>query len=775
MHITATSLPDAINQWAQQTGFHVVWSEAASASAVVPQLDGNFTPRQALDRLLRNTHLQAEFPDPHTAVITPVESRAATGKGAPVRLADSGSGIRLASAGSESSPLDLVVVTAEKRTENIQDVPVPVSVLEPAALTQTNQALLKDYYASVPGLSVTPNIESSTILSIRGISTGNFTNPTVGVLVDDALYTSALNITFQIPDVDPGDLERIEVLRGPQGTLYGANSMGGLIKYVTVDPTSDHFSGRIEAGTSEVHNGAEPGFNLRGAVNIPLTDTLAIRASGFTRQDAGYIDNPFLHIRGINEAEAAGGRLAIMWRPSDDVSLKLSALDQNTRGNGLSDADKGPGLGDLQQNYVPGAGPYDGRLQAYSATLKAGMGGVNLTSVTAYNITNYHDSWDGSVFFGPGVLWTDQFKTTKFMQEVRLNGTAFSNLDWLVGGFFTHEHSSHSYDVMNVDPATGNFVSPLATGTLPISYDEYAGFADLTYHFTDRFDIQIGGRDSHIKVNNEPELSGTTVTAGAQSTANAFTYLFTPQYKINPDLMVYARLASGYRPGGPNLAYAVTTVGAPASFDPDRTYNYEIGAKGDFFDHLLSLDASVYYIDWKKIQLQLSIGNAGYNANGGSAKSQGVELSATLRPATGLKIAGWISYDDAVLTQDLPPESTVKGAKGDRLPNAARVTANLSLQQDFPLWGSATGFIGGQASYVGDREGLLVAAPPRQNYPAYTKTDVRAGFEQDAWAVTLYVNNVADQRGVINTVNFFPKAFIYIQPRTIGVTVSRRF
>jgi iron complex outermembrane receptor protein len=776
LHIPSTSVADAVNQWAQQTGFRVVWEEDASTSTVVPQLDGTFTPRNALERLLHDTRLHAEFSDARTAIISRAESHAASTKpGSAIRLAASTSDLRLADSNAEAAAPEEVLVTAQKRTENVQDVPVPVTVLDTATLANNNQVLLRDYYASVPGLSVTPNIESSQILSIRGISTGNFTNPTVGVLVDDALFTPAIALTFQVPDVDPGDLARVEVLRGPQGTLYGANSMGGLIKYVTIDPSTESYGARFEAGTANVYHGSEPAYNLRAAVNVPLSDTLAFRVSGFSRQDPGYINNPILHINGINEDQAEGGRFAALWRPSEEVSLKVNALYQNTKGNGLSEADKEPGLGDLQQSYIPGAGPYDGRLQAYSATINAKLSGVALTSVTAYNKTDYHDTWDGGVFYGPGALWADQFANSNFMQEIRASSSIGQNIDWLAGAFYTHEHGTHSYNIVQEDVTTGEPISALGNGTLPISYSEYAAYADLTYHFTERFDIQVGGRESHIKVTNEPEIQGTSVVPAAESTANAFTYLVTPELKIAPGLMAYARFASGYRPGGPNLAYAVQSVGAPAAFSPDKTYNYEVGTKGDFFDGALSIDASAYYIDWQKIQLQLSIGSAGYDANGGGAKSEGVELSAAVKPMAGLRIAGWISWDDAVLTEAFPAHSSVLGSPGDRLPNVSRFSGNLSIQQSVPLTGKATGFVGGQMTYVGNREGLFVASGPRQYYPSYVKTDLHAGFEYQSWVINTYANNVANKRGVINTVNFFPDAFIYIQPRTIGIDVSKSF
>src|SRR5262249_5379211 len=145
-----------------------------------------------------------------------------------------------------------------------------------------------------------------------------------------------------LPDFDPGDLDRIEVLRGPQGTLYGANSMGGLVNFITVDPSTAGYSGRFQAGYSNVYNSSQLGFNLRGSANIPVNSALAVRVSAFDRQDPGYIDNPRLGQTGVNEAQAYGLRVAALWTPSEDISLRVSALYQDYKQNAANDVVTGP-------------------------------------------------------------------------------------------------------------------------------------------------------------------------------------------------------------------------------------------------------------------------------------------------------------------------------------------------------------------------------------------------------------------------------------------------
>jgi len=656
-------------------------------------------------------------------------------------------------------------------------VPVPVTAISAQALLETNQLRLQDYYSSVPGLSVNPTVGlgSQQLITIRGITTGGG-NPSVGVTVDDAPYGSStlLGGGEVVPDLDPSDLDHVEILRGPQGTLYGASSMGGLVKFVTVDPSTDAVSGRVEAGTNTVFNGAELGYNARGAINVPLSDTFAIRASAFTREDPGYIDNPVLGIDGINKDTVYGGHLSALWKPSDALSLKLSALYQSFRGDGSNVANvptpgypTTTGLGDLQQNYTRGVGPNFRKVQAYSATLNAKVGDAELTATSGFNINSFSDMFDYTYLLGSltegqfgvsGTPLTYQNTTHKFTQEVRLSVPIGQKVDWLVGAFYTHEKSIYEEILNAANTNTGAIVGQWLDESIPSTYAEYAAFTDLTYHFTDQFDIQVGGRESHIdQTFSQSEVGpfagpSPVIYPPVDTSANVFTYLVTPQFKISPNLMTYIRLASGYRAGGPNAA-----PGTPRQFDPDKTKNYEIGIKGDMLDHVLSFDASLYYISWKNLQLTLVDAANGqpYVANGSAAKSNGAELSVQVKPVQGLTVAAWVTITDAVLTSDLPRTSATfvaatYGVSGDRLPYSSRFSGNLSLQQDFPIARDTTGFVGAMVSYIGDRSDVFTGTAQRQDLPAYTKTDFRAGVKYGQWTANIYATNAFDRRGVIS-------------------------
>lgn len=694
----------------------------------------------------------------------------------------------VAAAAEQNQPgeLEHVVVTAQKRSENLQDVPVPVTAIGAETLIESNQLRIQDYFTSVPGLNVMPSVQSNQTLSIRGITTG-IGNPTVGITVDDVPYGASTNNGGGrvVPDIDPGDLARVEVLRGPQGTLYGASSLGGLLKFVTRDPSVDGFSGRIQVGSSSVQNGDELGYNVRGSVNVPLSDTLAFTASGFTRSDAGYVDNVLTGENGVNQVDAHGGRLSGLWRPSESLSLKLSALMQKIEGQGTSSVDAA--LGDLQQSRLPGTGWYDREAQAYSATVTADLGSVDLTAISGYNVNSFSDSLDagfaygGSAFtlFGvSGAELLSETETEKFSQEIRFSGPIGEKFEWLFGAFYTHEEAEVLFTRLALDP-NGVNVGRLQNSSLPDTFEEYAAFANLTFLITDRLDIQLGARESEISETFAQTVVSAqgvaSVVPELHTKANAFTYLVTPRFKITPDLMIYARLASGYRAGGPN-PFPGGVV--PRQYDPDTTENYEIGVKGDFLGHTLIVDVSLYYIDWKDIQFSsLSPTSTTYFTNGGAARSQGVELAVESMPLSGLTIAGWIAWNDAELTEAFPPGSTGYGVSGDRLPNSSRLSGNLSVDQEFPLWGEVNGFVGGSASYVGDRVGPFRAVAQRQAFPSYTQVDLRAGFRNDSWTANIFVTNVGDERGTLyGGLGALPStAFNYIQPRTAGLSLVKAF
>lgn len=802
--VPAGDLVTALESLAKQAQIDLVYQPEQLRAFRTNGLRGSYDPKDAVRLLLQGTPLELRTDPTGAMVIAPARGRAreqtSEHSGSPgerLRFAQADASVKTENTASPGEVrLDEIVVTAQKRTERMQDVPVPVSVIAADELLSTNQTRLQDYYSTVPGLSVAPvGTQSTQILSIRGINTGIAGNPSVGITIDDVPYGASTNLGGGplVPDIDPFDLARVEVLRGPQGTLYGASSLGGLIKFVTVDPSTGSTSGRLQADVNGIQHGDQAGYGVRGAINLPVTDTLAFRLSGFGRSDPGYIDNSTLGLDGVNRVKAYGGRLCAMWRPLETVTVRFSALYQQVKSDGSSDVDLS--LGDLQQNYLRGIGGYLRRFQAYSATVTAKLGGIEFTSITGYNINAYNDSWDPTYIYGQfaeslygvgGAPAFDVNKTRKVSQEIRAAASVGEHFDWTVGAFYTHESSYYRDDFTAVDASTGQSAGLLLSNAFPTTYTDYAAFVNLTYRFGDHWDVQIGARESHLRQSFAQTQAGPFAApdiSGLDTSANAATYLLTPRFKLSPDSMAYFRLASGYRAGGTNALIGGADTGLPLRYSPDKTVSYELGLKSSLFENRLTLDGSLYYIDWKSIQLSLFDPNSAqaYVSNAGRAKSQGIELSAAARPTSATKLSTWVTYNDAVLKEGFPEASTAAGgaygAKGDRLPYGARFSGGVSIEQQMALPGSVVPFIGAALSYVGNRVGEFTTSPARQVYPAYTKADLRAGLAYHSVTATLFVNNLTDRRALLGggLGSFPPFAFTVIQPRTVGLTVSMTF
>jgi iron complex outermembrane recepter protein len=774
--IAAGSAVDALAQFGQQSGLQMFFARKAVEGHQVRAVTGEYEPEAALALLLEDTGLRFEFVNERT-----------------VTVVSEGGG----STQTEDRPaaeVEEIIITAQKRLENIQDVPVPVTAISGESLASTNQTRLQDYYARIPGLTYTPGTNGRPQLVIRGITTDAAINPTVGMTVDDVPYGASTGLgggTIAL-DIDPSDLARVEVLRGPQGTLYGASNLGGLLKFVTIDPSTDGVTGRVQASLSGVHGGDEAGYGVRGAINLPAGDTFAVRASGFTRRDPGYIDNPVSGVDGVNQGRVDGGRVTALWRASDLWSVKLGAMLNDSRTEGSPTRNVAPGLADLETNSLIGTGGFERKTQVYSANVSGDFGAAELVSISAYTIDDILSINDVTLtsvgtsaqtrFNVRGALQTDDRQTRKFTQELRLSLPLGERVDWLAGAFYGDEESPIRQIAYAADASTGATVGTLLDLVADTTYEEYAAFTNLTFRITERFDVQVGGRYSRIEQSfaqtNTGPLGGGLVIPLRETRANAVTYLLTPRLRISPDLMVYARIASGYRAGGPNAnTQEAASAGTPVEYRPDKTENYEIGVKGSVLAGTLSFDASVYYIDWQDVQLRAQIQNRfSYLLNGGRARSQGVELSLSTRPIAGFGISAAVAYNDAELAEDLPLTSTLMARAGDRLPNSARLSGNLAVDQEFPIGNAVTGHVGASCSYVGNRLSLFTTsfATPRFDSPSYTQIDLRAGASFDSWALNLFVNNVADKRGVLAG-TLVPSTVTYIQPRTAGLSIEKTF
>jgi outer membrane receptor protein involved in Fe transport len=682
--------------------------------------------------------------------------------------------------------VETVVVTAEKRVEDVKDVPMAVTVLSGEKLARQNLTNFDDYVNTVPGMNFTASEPGHTQLILRGINAGGV-GATIGTYVDETPYgsSSALaNGTITTPNIDTFDIARIEVLRGPQGTLYGSSTLGGLLKIVTNAPSTDEVEGKVQAGISDVDNGGT-GFSLKGMLNVPVDDSIAFRVTAYTDFKPGFVDDPVRGVKNLNWARETGGRAALQINVTNDFNIRFTAVAQDigTGGNSSEDLtvvgpDYAPTYGTYQQartTPTPGYAHY----RVYNGTMNYDLGWASLVSSTSYDTFKDLMFQDGTGVYGLDI--DGRLGQKKFTQELRLASPDQAGpLEWLAGFYYTHENAGLRQNLV-----TGVGAPTLAFLELDSKYIETAGFANLTYHFSDQFDVAIGGRYSH---NSQSALEFGLASAAGVSDGDVFTWSVAPSYHLDDQTVLYARAAKGYRPGGPNALPPIVPPGVPTFYGADSLINYELGVKTDLLDGQLSIDADVFLINWSDIQLLVVSGGFAVNANGPSARSQGFEWNVTWRPLDELSVVFGGAYTDAHLTADTDP-ILVGALSGARLPWAPKWNTSLDAEYTFDNVGDVRPFIGGSWRYVGERKsdfgGFVVAPTPNQfDVGSYNRFDARVGVEWDKWTFEVYGKNLNNSKGITGFAPSgttaasgfpIPGNAALITPRTIGVTVGTTF
>lgn len=734
-----------------------------------------------------------------------------------------------------SQALEEIIVTAQKRDETLLEVPMSVTVLSGDLLEQQRVFNYRDLVALIPGLSISTTTPGITRVTLRGTNTGGVAR-TVGIYLDDVPYGSSsglANAAILTGEFDTFDLKRVEVLRGPQGTLYGASALGGVMKYVTNAPNTEEVEFRGQASVESIDGGGN-GYSATGVVNLPAGDTFAVRATGFYRSNDGYIDsignNPvpslldpnIIIIDGtrvedeINTLDSFGGRVQALFQPSDNFSLNLMALAQNIE-TGTSDLVDSDPVTLAPLNDSPVRSRYqldetDIEYRIYSATLDWDFGAAALQSVTSYATFEEDFVTDVAVNTGlTGGIPLAQFvtfavgdpvarplsaiqpqitSTDKFTQELRLVSDEHETFEWLVGLYYTDEDSGiDPQQILAVEAGTDTLSSDIPTlveAQLTSTYEEIAAFANATWHVSPRFDLSFGARQSDNDQSASQVLSGLLIGGtinfdDATSSESPFTWSVSPRFEINDNMSMFARIATGFRPGGPNVIPPGSPPGTPGSYDSDELTSYELGIKSNSADGRFGFDVTAYFLDWEDVQLLAVVNGVGLNANGGTAESKGVEFAARWLPADGLTLALNGAYTDAYLTQDTDP--IVGGLDGDPLSYVPEWGFGFDAGYEWTVFGDALAYVGGNAGYVGDRPtgfGNRDANGNIQELDAYTTINLRTGVDFGQWSVELYGRNVTDEDGYTNltSAGALPNGAVglsLIRPMTIGLSVGVNF
>lgn len=729
-----------------------------------------------------------------------------------------------------------IVVTANRRQESVVDVPMAVTALRGDDLNRKGLTQIESFASQVPGLSIENQGRIGIRLVLRGQNTGGSVGgAAVASMIDEVVLTSGSALSrgaLVTANLDLYDVERIEVLRGPQGTLYGANALGGLLKYVAKKPDLANIGGSAEVGIENVRYG-ETGYSAKGAINLPIvSDVAAIRVTGYYNDVPGYVDNPQLGLKDVNGGELYGGRAALLVKPSDALSIRITAGFQRDRygSEGITQLVGAPTASDTETRAsfqlfgsrpietLRFAGNTGGEFEYYNGLVDYDLGGARLTSSTSYikgKRTFFVDASNGpaapgltlaqalgGLFPEPIVAVLDQENSfKKFNQEVRLSSDGEGPLRWQVGVFYSNEDivfdqtfqtraaadTSRSVGVAPFIPGLGGL--SLGSFLTLADYEEISGFGEATLKLGDRFEVSVGGRYSHIEqsadASTAPGLfTGATPTTNPtiDSSENKFTFSVAPRFALADDISLYGRVASGFRPGGP-----ITTPGAgtlfPASFGPDQVVNYEVGLKGRTAGGLLTFDVAAFYIDWKDIQIVSAFvsptsGQSFFvTGNAGKARSQGLEWAFNLRPLRGLDL-GWTgAITDAKIKSDAPG---LGASDGDHLPYVPRVSSAVNVDYSVPLGAALTGNLGATWNHVGARNGEFSTSPALSNnprLPAYDSFDLRAGVAFDRFRVDALVRNVGDRRGIVlyrSSAGFEANSGsgVIIQPRTVSLRLS---
>ncbi len=857
LKIDATSMEQALSEFARQTGLQLVFpAEEVTQGLAAPRLTGSFTPQAALSQLLANSGLYYQFINENTVAIRavrPADSEAGkkisggglrgSGRGdVGLRLAHAGEAARAdgqaedkssaAAEGARKSAEDRkdvseIIVTATKRAQSVQDVPISIAVLTNEDIERRGLVGAADYMRGIPGASQVEAGYGGQLIIIRGMESQSraqnyYSGPTTATYFGEAPTTNSAGlIGGSNVDIKLVDIERVEVLRGPQGTAFGNSSMGGAVRTIPVAPKLDRFEGKLGAGYSATSGTGGDNTMFQAVGNLPIVaDKLAVRAVAYRFSDSGYYRNragsdTAFQARIIGGAggfaadenevgayRAFGGRIAALYQASERLRFTLSYLKQKTETDGWAAAT----TGEFEQSLLQVAPEHVNRGQ------KEGLSDTHIgiaNGVMEYDfgwadlVGTYSDIRSGTLLAFPITLFLTPYAYSierdlnhrEHVGELRLATKLNGAWNFLAGLYVEKQHDYYpSESLWHGDPAA----SVLTGNNWSIDERELkqkAAFGEVSWTFLGNFTLTGGLRafDYTRTILQEAARSKgaafNTVTFG-ETDASGTTGRLNLSYKIGENALVYAGWAQGFRFGKPQPpqnnplcdlnndgVYDGTNITLASSgvLNADSVDSYEIGGKFASPGRRVMMDAAVFRMDWDKIPVaQILPCLSAVTMNGGTARSEGVELQASFQLTDAFSVSSGGSWIDATLTQDVPAFGAIAG---DRLPGSPKVNANLGAQYQFNIAGH-TAFVRTDAIYVGPFYNDL-RGPRLANDRAgdYVKLDASARMVMDHMYIDLYVHNVTDEdafsfRGAGPYSEFFG---FRLRPRTVGLQLGYDF
>jgi outer membrane receptor protein involved in Fe transport len=730
----------------------------------------------------------------------------------------------------ESGALQEIIVTASKRETTLQTTPMSITAATGQDLLNHGISNVEDLALQTPGLAITSQGPGRTVFTMRGMSPTGGAAPTVGYYIDETPVTppsEALSVSGK-NEIDPNlyDLARAEVLRGPQGTLYGAGSMGGTIRLITNQPKL----GTFEASAQAIGSGTEHGgFNYaeNGMVNLPLGDKFALRLVEGYRFDDGYIDRvvipnfplptnggatrgdvlaatPSRVYSNVNDVETKSVRLTLLGQVTDSFTIKPSIYYQGQFTGGQDSVDVPP---DNLAHYQPFdiAEPQNDEFTIYSFVAKYDGSAFSVQSATAlttrYNSNTMDESETEYSLFGfgalvPGPSFTNH-ESRETSEELRVTSSTSGPFQWLAGAFYDKFTDQLRY-AENQDAFTPVF----GTGQIFDFYEkdtlkQYAFFGEASYKVIDPLTVTLGLRYFHYDFDFLQDGAGIVVPPISEHVlGEASDQGFNPKVNLSyipmDGVMYYVTASKGFRPGAPNGPIPTTNLpgaacgdalaalglkAAPGTYSPDTVWSYELGGKFDFLQRRLQVDADIYHLNWDNIQQSVVLPcGFSFTANAGKAQADGAEVEITAKIGAGFSFSQGMSYVDARIVQH-----SVNTGSGDRLAGVPEWTLNSSLEYAHPLVGNwqATARLSDQFTA---RELDPSAEPYPINYrPGFNTVDGRIGAKLDKFSASLFIQNLTDRRAYLGfaptqeaTIPSMTRA-IPLRPRTAGVDIQWSF
>lgn len=660
--------------------------------------------------------------------------------------------LALAAYGAELQPvneLEEIIVTAQKREQTLLEVPISVSAFTGDALERTGATELADFLQTAPGVSLIDSQSGSQEINIRGVSS-LFGDSPVGYYLDEVSF-SVLGNTGVV-DVRTFDLERVEVLRGPQGTLYGDGSLGGVVRVLTRNPNLKEFEGKADLTGSQTTDSDDANWAAKAAVNLPLVeDKIALRVVGSTEQNQGWIDNPLTGERDFNDRDIDTARAKLRIAPSDRLDVVLGVWhyeEASTDGTSLDD-----------RTSILGRARNETEYDIFNLTASYDFGSMSLVSATA--VMDWSSDSVGTFAALPLINEQTQDLT---QQELRLTSNAGDGFRWTTGVFFRKIERDLTAQITGFD--FNQFSDSKA----------WAVFGEATWPlFTDRLEATLGLRyfEDERSRRDTPDLLG-EVSSKFDSVSPRVNIAWRP----SDAWMVYGNVSKGFRSGQIQPIVSIVTARAlgidvPIGVDAEELWSYEVGAKGSALDKRLTLEAAVYYNDWKDLQLTQVVDAASLLSafrNAGSAGVLGAEFNATFRAMEGLTLQAGASINDAEYKDALPAANI---QKGQRIASVPKTTWNASGTYEWPMTATLSGYARAGVQYTSERRDDSLGGFPSSDV---TTVDVRIGADAERWGAFLFVDNLTDEDDPIAVT--YPTAFghsLRFRPRTVGLNVRVNF